>query len=108
RETAWFKQGEIDEEMAKAQAKVASSDPLAPIGTTGQHRAVDPNQLSAHDAARLSLRSGQTNAMSAVKPEMVALPGERMDESEMIAEIDSSKKWLLVATMVVVLVVAVV
>jgi type IV secretory pathway VirB10-like protein len=32
---------------------------------------------------------------------MNALPGERMDESEMLAEIDSSRKWFIIAAAIV-------
>jgi hypothetical protein len=107
RETAWFKKGEIEEEMAKAQAAVASADPLAPSGRTGQQAIVDENavDVSAQDRARLSLKTGATQAMAAVKMPTGALPGERMDESEMLAEIDSSKKWLIIAGAIVALVV---
>lgn len=110
RETAWFKKGEIEEELAKAQAVAATRDPLAPSGGTGQHPALDENQIdvSAQDRARLSLKTGHTQVMSAVKPEHAVLPGERMDEVEMLAEIDSSRRWLLLAAGVVAVVAVIV
>jgi hypothetical protein len=101
RETAWFKQGEIEEEMAKRQAQVSSEDPLGASGTTGKHAQVDPSALSTEDRERLSLKTGSTQAMPIIKGAntggVKALPGDRMDEAEMLAEIDSSKKWFLVA-----------
>jgi len=45
RETAWFKAGEIEEELAKAQAAQATEDPLAPSGSTGVMTSVDPSKL---------------------------------------------------------------
>jgi hypothetical protein len=113
RETAWFKQGEIDEELAKRQAQVATEDPLAPTGTTGRHAAVDANKVSPEDQARLSLKTGSTQAMPLLKGgslsgSLKALPGERMDEADMLAEIDSSRKWFIVAGVLVVVVAAVV
>jgi eukaryotic-like serine/threonine-protein kinase len=108
RETAWFKQGEIEEEMAKRQA-AAGADPLAPTGTTGKHAAVDPGSVSADDQKRLSLKSGNTQAMQVLRANMSggmkALEGDRMDEAEMLAEIDSSRKWFIVAGAVVALLV---
>jgi hypothetical protein len=110
RETAWFKAGEIEEELAKAQAANASTDPLAPTGTTGQHEAVDPSKLeiTAADKARLSLKTGNTQVMAAIKPG-VALPGERMDEKEMAAEFGGgSKKWVIIAAAAAVVVIGLV
>jgi serine/threonine-protein kinase len=101
RETAWFKAGEIEEEMAKRQAE-AGDDPLK-AGTTGEHAVVagqvDASKVdvSAEDRARLSLKTGATQAMPVIKADPGAVPGEQMDEREMLAEIDSSKKWLLIA-----------
>jgi serine/threonine protein kinase len=101
RETAWFKRGEIEEELAKRQAAV---DPASPkTGTTGEHAPVDENAvpLSAQDQQRLSLKTGATQAMPVIKAQAQALPGERMDEAEMLAEIDSSRKWFIVAGVIV-------
>jgi len=114
RETAWFKAGEIQEEMEKAQAAAAQQgggDPLAKTGTTGQHGviggAVDVNNVDvdAQDKARLSLKTGATQMMAAVKMPQAGVSGEQMDENEMLAEIDNSKKWFIIAGAVVGLVV---
>jgi hypothetical protein len=103
RETAWFKQGEVDEEMAKQAAKMASEDPLAPTGSTGKHHVVEAGDLTAQDRARLSLKSGTTQQVQHLKGSgsVKALPGERMDVADMLAEIDSSRKWFIVAGIIV-------
>jgi serine/threonine protein kinase len=107
RETAWFKRGELEEEMAKAQA--AAGDNALKTGTTGKHLPVDESQvdLSAQDHARLSLKTGATQAMPVIKGvgtgSVQALPGERMDEEEMLAELNPSRKYFLIAGAVVVL-----
>ena len=106
RETAWFKAGELQEEFDKAAAEAAvasGGDPLARSGTTGEHSVVggevDVNKLdvSAQDRARLSLKTGATQAMAVIKAPAAGAVGEQMDEQEMLAEIDSSKKWFIVA-----------
>jgi serine/threonine-protein kinase len=105
RETAWFKQGEVNEELARMEAEKASSDPLAPTGMTGKHKAiedVDQVDVSAQDHARLSLKTGGTQAMPVLRDGAAKLPGDRMDESDMLAEFDSSRKWLVIAAVVVV------
>jgi serine/threonine protein kinase len=97
RETAWFKRGEIEEEMAKAQA--ATGDNALKSGITGQHLPVDESQvdLSAQDRDRLSLKTGATQAMPVIKAPVQALPGDRMDEAEMLAELNPSKKYFIIA-----------
>src|SRR5262249_35771586 len=71
RETAWFKAGEIKEEMEKAEAAAAQAsggDVLKKSGTTGQHDAVQAGgevdlakvDVDAGDKARLSLKTGAT------------------------------------------------
>ncbi len=114
RETAWFKKGEIEEELAKSQAKVATEDPLAASGATGVMPAVDENQLaknlSAEDRKRLSLKTGATQMMSAVKVPVKAVPvPDRMNEDEMLAEMNPAKKWVMpVAGLVVAVIITVV
>lgn len=102
RETAWFKRGELEEEMARAQA-AAGSDPLK-TGTTGKQAVLDESQLSlsSTDQARLSLKTGGTQAMPVIRHAPQGLPGERMDEDEMMAEIAGSRKYLVIAVAVVV------
>ena len=106
RETAWFKAGELQEEFDKAAAEAANAsggDPLARSGTTGEHAVVggevDVNKLdvTAQDRARLSLKTGATQAMAVIKAPVAGSVGEQMNEEEMLAEIDSSKKWFIIA-----------
>jgi hypothetical protein len=97
RETAWFKRGEIEEQMAKAQAE-AGDNPLK-TGTTGKHIPIDDSQvdLSAQDRARLSLKTGGTQAMAAARaPAAGRLPGKRMDERDLMAELNPMRKYLIV------------
>jgi hypothetical protein len=112
RETAWFKAGEIKEELEKAEAaasQASGGDVLKKSGTTGQHDAVQVGgdvdlakvDVDAQDKARLSLKTGATQMMSAVKMPQSGVPGERMDEAEMLAEIDSSKKLFIIAGAIV-------
>ncbi len=111
RETAWFKAGEIQEEMEKAQAAASNAsggDVLGKAGTTDQHKAVVDGEVDmskvdvdAQDKARLSLKTGATQMMTAVSAPKEVVKGERMDEQEMLAEIDSSKKWFIIAGAIV-------
>ena len=103
RETAWFKKGEIEEEIAKAEASVGTADPLAPSGITGQHDVVDANAVpvTSQDHNRLSLKTGATQMMPAVRLSGTggaqALPGERMNESEMLDEMQGGGRGRIIA-----------
>ena len=103
RETAWFKKGEIEEEIAKAEASAATADPLAPSGITGAHDIVDSGAVpvTSQDHNRLSLKTGATQMMQAVRLSGTggaqALPGERMDESEMLSEMEGGSRGRIVA-----------
>ena len=68
---------------------------------------IDESQvdLSAQDRARLSLKTGATQAMPVIKAPAQALPGERMDEAEMLAELNQSRKYFIIAGAVVMAVV---
>ncbi|MSP62063.1 MAG: hypothetical protein EXR72_17365 [Myxococcales bacterium] len=95
RETAWFKKGELEEEMGKAAAEAIKEDPLAGPAP-GKEAVVDENALTSDDRARLSLRAtGRTEMMAAVKPSVV--PGDKMTDDEMLAEVDSSRQWKIYA-----------
>ncbi|HEX2573874.1 MAG TPA: serine/threonine-protein kinase [Polyangia bacterium] len=106
RETGWFKAGELEEAAAQG-ASGSSEDPLA--GGPAFPAVVDEGSLTAEDHKRLSLKTGRTEAMAAVKAP-VELPGERMSEADLLAEVDSSRKWLVasgIGVAVVVLIAAV-
>jgi type IV secretory pathway VirB10-like protein len=78
------------------------------LGADGE---VDLNkvEVDAGDKARLSLKTGATQAMQALKTPAAAVPGDQMDEQEMLAEMDNSRRWFIIAgAIVLVAVVAVV
>jgi len=105
RETAWFKKGELEEEAEGVSGH--SDDPTA--GASALPAEVDEGRLTVEDHKRLSLRTGRTEAMAAVKAS-VDLPGDHMSEAELLAEVDSSRKWLVasgIGVAVVVLIAAV-
>lgn len=93
RETGWFKKGELEEEFAKKAAEMQKDDPLA--GPSMTEPVVDESSITAEDRARLSLSTGHTQAMPVIKA--VALPGEKMSDEDLLAEVDSSKKWMVIA-----------
>jgi hypothetical protein len=92
RETAWFRRGEIEEEMARKAAEMSADDPLA--GPAQTEAVVDESALTADDRARLSLKTGRTEMMQAVKPSH--LPGERMSEQDVLAEMDGGSRRSLI------------
>jgi hypothetical protein len=99
RETMWFKKGEAEEEGDEAQA---SGD--LPI----EDRYKDDGTITAADRERLSLRAGSSMAAQprAARP---VIPGDRMDEEDMIGELRGGRTRMLVilaaAAVVIVLVV---
>ncbi len=94
RETAWFKKGELEQEMAKAAAEQNPDDPLAgPALELAPD--VDPATLTTEDRARLSLKTGRTEMMGVIKGP-TSISGDRMSEEELLAEVDSSKRLKLV------------
>lgn len=100
RETAWFKKGEIEEEIAKAEASSATEDPLAPTGITGAHAIVDAGvSVSSQDHNRLSLKTGATQMMPVVRGSgaATALPGERMNDAEMLDEMKGGGRGRIIA-----------
>jgi hypothetical protein len=92
RETAWFKRGELEEEMAKQAAEMSSDDPLA--GPALTEAVVDEGSLTAEDRARLSLKTGRTEMMQPVR--VANLPGDRMSDEEMLAEFDGSRRMTVI------------
>jgi hypothetical protein len=100
RETAWFKTGELEEELARKAAEMSSDDPLAGPAMTEAN--VDESTLTAEDRARLSLKTGRTEIMPAIRPGLV--PGDRMSEEEMLAEFDTSRRWMVIVAVAIALV----
>ena len=101
RETAWFKKGELEEEMNKAAAEASKQDPLAGPAQ-GAEAIVDDATLTSTDRARLSLKTGRTEMMPVIK--LAPVPGGQMSEEEMLAEVDSSKKWKVYAGVIIAIV----
>jgi hypothetical protein len=114
RETLWFKQGDVDQMVADARAKLEATrakpgvvpvpEPELPVADVKplEDRYVDDGSVTVDDRKAYSLRSGATStALPAVGG---VVPGERMSEAEMIGEIGSGKRIaIIVAAVVVVL-----
>ena len=99
RETGWFKKGELEEEFAQRAAKEANPDD--PLSGPAQIEAVVENEsLTDDDERRLSLKTGRTEAMPIIKAP-VKMPGERMSDEDILAEVDGSKKGLVIGGVVV-------
>ena len=99
RETMWFKKGELDE-AAAAAAAAAQEGELAldkadalPI----EDRYKDDGTLSRQDAERLSLRTGATSMMQAVRdPNAGAMHGRRgMGEDDLVDEMKKGRGLLI-------------
>ena len=78
-------------------AEIAADDPLAAPAVT--EAVVDETQLTAEDRARLSLKTGRTEMMPVVKTNQ--LPGDRMSDAEMLAEVDTSRRSMIIGGVVV-------
>ncbi|HEU5056215.1 MAG TPA: serine/threonine-protein kinase [Kofleriaceae bacterium] len=101
RETMWFKKGELDE-AAAAAAAAAQEGELAldkadalPI----EDRYKDDGTLSRQDAERLSLRTGATSMMQAVRdPNAAAVSGRRgkgLSEDDLVGEMKQGRGLLV-------------
>ena len=117
RETLWFKKGDVEQMVAEAKAKAAAAaakgKPVVaaeelPIEDAKplEDRYVDDGTVTVEDRKKFSLRSGGT---AAGLPAVGVIPGERMSDNEMISEIGSGKKMVIigVAVAVVAIIVAV-
>jgi hypothetical protein len=100
RETLWFKQGDVDQMVADARAKLESSrkvgapapEPELPPADTKplEDRYRDDGSVSVEDRKKYSLRSGGTAA--GLPTVGGAMPGERMSAEEMMGEIGGGKR----------------
>ena len=111
RETLWFKQGDVDQMVADARAKLEASrgkagvvvpEPELPVADAKplEERYVDDGTVTVDDRKAYSLRSGATS--TALPTVGGVVPGERMSESEMIGEIGSGKRVVIIVVAVVV------
>jgi eukaryotic-like serine/threonine-protein kinase len=117
RETLWFKQGDVDQMVADARAKLENSrkagapapaEPELPAADTKplEDRYRDDGTVSVDDRKKYSLRSGGTAA--GLPTVGGAIPGDRMSAEEMMGEIGGGKRIaIIVAAVAVVLAVVV-
>ena len=115
RETLWFKQGDVEQMVADAKAKLQATGKAPAEGPVVaaedarplEDRYVDDGSVTVEDRKKFSLRTGGTaTAMPTSGPEV---PGEKMDEREIVGEISGGRRTLiLVIAAVVVLALVVV
>ncbi len=114
RETLWFKQGDVEQMVAEAKAKMqATGKPPSegPIGAEDarplEDRYVDDGSVTVEDRKKFSLRTGGTStSVPAVGSEV---PGQKIDEREIVGEISGGRRTLiLVIAAIVVLALVVV
>ena len=114
RETLWFKQGDVEQMVADAKAKLQATGKAAAEGPAItedarplEDRYVDDGSVTVEDRKKFSLRTGGTStAIPTTDPEV---PGEKMDEREIVGEISGGRRTLiLVIAAVVVLALVVV
>ena len=98
RVTAWFKRGEIEQELAKTAALQSTTDSLA--GAVAVEAVVSDASLTSGDHSRLTLDTGSISGMQSVPPQPLVV-GQRMSDEEIVAEIGGShrRKLLAVAAM---------
>ena len=116
RETLWFKKGDVDQMVADAKSKLAAggkpageepelpTDDVRPL----EDRYVDDGSVTTEDRKKFSLRTGGT--ATAMPAAAAAIPGEKMDERELVQEIGRGRRTaiLVVAAIVIVAVIVVV
>jgi hypothetical protein len=115
RETLWFKKGDVDQMVADAKAKQAAAgkpaaeaelptDDVRPL----EDRYVDDGSVTTEDRKKFSLRTGGTS--TALPAAAVAIPGEKMNERDLVEEIGRGRRTaiLLVAAVVIVALIVVV
>jgi len=89
RETMWFFKGEVESAMAeKGEPPHALSETEEASPTELADKYTDDGSLSNEEARRLSLRTGRTQMMNAVKVPSGQLPGARMDAEDFIDEMN--------------------
>jgi hypothetical protein len=116
RETLWFKKGDVDQMVADAKAKLgAGGKPAAEEAELPtedvrplEDRYVDDGSVTTEDRKKFSLRTGGT--ATALPAAAAAIPGEKMDERELVQEIGRGRRTaiLIVAAVVIVAMIVVV
>ena len=117
RETLWFKKGDVDQMVAEARQRVEAArakgiavpDPEAEVAAAVaaeveagplDERYVDDGSVTADDRKKFSLRSGATS--TALPTVGGAIPGERMSDAEVMAEVGGKKRIIIIAVAVAV------
>lgn len=112
RETLWFKQGDVEQMVADAKAKMqaAGKAPAEPSEVNDarplEERYVDDGSVTVEDRKKFSLRTGGTAASIPTTGDKVPgekVPGEKMDEKEMVGEISGGRRTLILVIAVVVI-----
>lgn len=116
RETLWFKQGDVEQMVADAKAKLqaagkAPADAVDNLNVDArplEDRYVDDGSVTVEDRKKFSLRTGGTVANIPVTNPSV--PGQQMDEKEMVGEISGGRRTLIlvIAALVILALVVVV
>jgi hypothetical protein len=107
RETMWFKKGELDEAAAAAAAAMKEGElaldkaDALPI----EDRYKDDGTLGRQDVERLSLRTGATHMMQAVRdPNAAVVEGRRgkgLSEDDLVGEMKSGRGLLILVILLV-------
>ncbi len=123
RETLWFKQGDVDQMVADARAKLDASRAKSGPGTPApvpepeavvaaveakplDERYRDDGTVSVDDRKKYSLRSGATS--SSLPTVGGVVPGDRMSAEEMMGEIGGGKRTVIIIAAVAVVLAVVV
>ncbi len=108
RETLWFKQGDVEQMVADAKAKLQaagrSTADAADVNVDArplEERYVDDGSVTVEDRKKFSLRTGGTVASIPTVGDHV--PGEQMDEKEMVGEISGGRRTLILVIAAVVI-----
>jgi hypothetical protein len=108
RETLWFKQGDVEQMVADAKSKMQAAgkppseaavlpDDARPL----EDRYADDGSVTVEDRKKFSLRTGGTaTALPVAGPEV---PGEKMDEDEMVGEISGTRRTMILVIAAVVI-----
>jgi len=112
RETLWFKKGDVDQMVAEARQRVEAArakgiavpDPEGEVAAAVaaeveagplDERYVDDGSVTTDDRKKFSLRSGATS--TALPTVGGAIPGERMSDAEVMAEVGGKKRITIIA-----------
>lgn len=90
RETMWFFKGEVESAMAQ---KGEASAPVTEVENPAElaEKYADDGSITDEAASRLSLRTGRTQMMQAVKVPSGQVPGDKMRAEEFIGEINRGR-----------------